>query len=109
MVGKTEEQLKDAKVPFVKGSFPFAANGRAMAAGVAVGFVKILADSDSDRILGAHILGPDAATLIAEIVAVMELGGSVEDLARTIHAHPTLPEAVREAALAAGEGAIHSG
>jgi dihydrolipoamide dehydrogenase len=107
-VGKTEEQLKQSKIPYKKGSFPFRANGRALASGDTEGFVKILVDKDTDRILGAHILGPHASALIAEIVAVMEFDGSAEDIGRTVHAHPTLPEAVREAALAAGEGAIHS-
>ena len=107
-VGKTEEQLKREGVAYEKGSFPFRANGRALAAGETDGFVKILADADSDRILGAHLLGAHASSLIAEIVTSMSFAASAEDLARTIHAHPTLSEAVREAALAAGEGAIHT-
>ena len=106
-VGKTEEELKQAGTAYKKGSFPFRANGRALASGDSDGFVKILVDEDTDRILGAHILGPHASALIAEIVAVMEFSGSAEDIGRTVHAHPTLSEAVKEAALAAGEGAIH--
>jgi dihydrolipoamide dehydrogenase len=107
-VGSTEEQLKQAGTHYEKGSFPFRANGRAIASGDTEGFVKILVDPDGDRILGAHILGPHASSLIAEIVTVMELGGSAEDIGRTVHAHPTLAEAVKEAALATGTGAIHS-
>ena len=106
-VGKTEEELKGAGVAYEKGSFPFRANGKALATGETDGFVKILTNAETDRILGAHIVGPHASILIAEIVSVMEFGGSAEDLGRTVHAHPTLSEAVREAALSAGEGAIH--
>lgn len=106
-VGSTEEELKSAGRPYSKGSFPFRANGRALASGETEGFVKILADKETDAILGAQILGPQASALIAEIVSVMAFNGSAEDIGRTIHAHPTLPEAVKEAALAAGEGAIH--
>ena len=106
-VGSSEEELKSAGRPYAKGSFPFRANARALASGETEGFVKILADSETDAILGAHILGPHASALIAEIVAVMAFGGSAEDIGRTVHAHPTLPEAIKEAALAAGEGAIH--
>jgi len=108
MVGLTEEQLKKTGTAYEKGSFPFRANGRALASGETDGFVKLLTDADTDRILGAHILGSQASALIAEVVSVMAMEGSSEDLARTIHAHPTLPEAIREAALAAGTGAIHS-
>ncbi|MAG13835.1 MAG: dihydrolipoyl dehydrogenase [Spirochaetales bacterium] len=108
MVGKTEEQLKGAGAAYENGSFPFRANGRALASGETEGFVKLLTDADSDRILGAHILGQHAASLIAEVVSVMAIDGSAEDLARTSHAHPTLPEAIREAALAVGTGSIHS-
>lgn len=107
-VGKTEEQLKTEKIPYKKGTFQFRANGRALAAGDTEGFVKILGHTETDRILGAHILGPMAATLIAEIVAVMEFGGSTEDIARTVHGHPTLSEAIREAALAVDNRSIHS-
>ena len=108
-VGKTEEELKKYKTPYKKGSFPFRANGRALAAGDSDGFVKILAHAQTDRILGAHIVGPQASALIAEIVAVMEFAGSSEDIGRTVHAHPTLPESVREAALAVDGLAIHGG
>jgi len=106
-VGQTEEQLKDAGVPYRTGKFPFTANGRARAMAATDGFVKILAHKDTDRILGCHILGPDAGTLIHEIVAVMEFGGSAEDVARTCHGHPTLSEAVKEAALAVDGRPIH--
>jgi dihydrolipoamide dehydrogenase len=98
-VGKTEEQLKQEGIDYAKGSFPFRANGRALAIDSTEGSVKLLADRRTDRVLGAHIIGPWASDLIAEIVAVMEFGGSAEDIARTVHAHPTLTEAVKEAAL----------
>jgi dihydrolipoamide dehydrogenase len=106
-VGKTEEQLKEAGVAYKVGKFPFSANGRARAMNMTDGFVKILADAKTDRILGAHILGPEAGTLIAELVLGMEFSASAEDIARTCHAHPTLEEAVKEAALAADGRAIH--
>ncbi len=106
-VGKTEEQLEEADIDYEVGSFPFAANGRARAMSATDGFVKILADAETDRVLGVHIIGRDAGTLIAEAVAVMEFGGSAEDIARTCHAHPSLNEAVKEAALALAERAIH--
>lgn len=99
-VGKTEEQLKEEGVEYKAGKFPFLANSRARAIGQSEGFVKVLADAKTDRVLGAHIIGPDAGTLIAEVVSVMEFGGAAEDIARTCHAHPTLNEAVKEAALA---------
>ncbi len=99
-VGKTEEQLKEAGTAYKVGKFPFSANSRARANLATEGFVKILADAKSDKILGAHIIGPDAGTLIHEAVIVMEFGGSAEDLARSFHGHPTLNEAVKEAALA---------
>ena len=99
-VGKTEEQLKEEGVPYKSGQFPFQANGRALAMDATFGFVKILAHEETDRVLGAHIVGPWASDLIAEAVSVIEFGGSAEDIARTSHAHPTLPEAFREAALA---------
>lgn len=108
MLGRTEEQLKAEGTHYAKGSFSFGANGRALAMGQATGFVKLLADEHSDRILGAHIVGPGAGDLIAELVTVMEMKGSVEDVARIIHAHPTLPEAVREAAMALRGHSIHS-
>jgi len=106
-VGKTEEELKGANVAYAVGKFPFTANSRARAAGDADGFVKLLADAKTDRLLGAHIIGPDAGTLIHECVMAMEFGGSAEDVARAFHAHPTLNEAVKEAALAVAGRAIH--
>jgi len=107
-VGKTEEQLKEAGVAYKVGKFPFSANSRARVAAHTEGLVKILADAASDRILGAHIIGPDAGTLIHEVVVAMEFGGSAEDLARSFHGHPTLNEAVKEAAMAVDGRAIHS-
>jgi dihydrolipoamide dehydrogenase len=99
-VGRSEEQLKEAGVAYKVGKFPFTANSRARASGETDGFVKILADATTDRVLGAHVIGPDAGTLIAELVLALEFGVSSEDVARTSHAHPTLNEAVKEAALA---------
>lgn len=107
-VGKSEEQLKEAGIPFRKGSFNFGGNGRAVAMDAMFGFVKILAHEESDRILGAQIVGPWASDLISELVTVMEFGGSAEDVARTVHSHPTLTEAVKEAALAVDKRALHS-
>jgi dihydrolipoamide dehydrogenase len=106
-IGQTEEALKAAGIPYSVGKFPFTANGRARAIGMTEGFVKILADKTTDRVLGAHIIGPDAGTLIAEIATAMEFGASAEDIARTCHAHPTLSEAVKEAALAVEGRALH--
>jgi len=106
-VGKTEEQLKEAGVEYRKGIFPFQANSRARANLDAEGQVKILADAKTDRILGAHILGPDAGTVIHEICMAMEFGASAEDVARMCHGHPTLSEAVKEAALAVDGRPIH--
>ncbi|MDX1594054.1 MAG: FAD-dependent oxidoreductase, partial [Gammaproteobacteria bacterium] len=106
-VGKTEQELKSAGVDYRVGSFPFAANGRARAMEQAAGMVKIIADAKTDRILGGHIVGPAASELIAEIVLAMEFGASSEDIARTIHAHPTLSESVHEAALAVDGRALH--
>jgi dihydrolipoamide dehydrogenase len=106
-IGKTEEQLKSEGVAYSVGKFPFTANGRARAMGDTDGFVKILADKATDRILGAHIIGPDAGTLIAELATAMEFGASSEDVARTCHAHPSLNEAVKEAALAVEGRALH--
>ncbi len=106
-VGKTEEELKEAGVDYQVGKFPFTANSRARCNADTEGFVKVLADAKTDRILGAHIIGPDAGTLIHEVVVAMEFGASAEDLARTCHAHPTLNEAVKEAALAVEGRAIH--
>lgn len=99
-VGQTEEQLKAAGVNYKVGKFPFMANGRARAMNATEGFVKILADAKSDRVLGCHIVGAEAGTLISEVTLAMEFGGSSEDIARTCHAHPTLEEVVKEAALA---------
>ena len=99
-VGKTEDELKAASIPYRKGVFPFAANGRARALGHTEGRVKILAHKTTDRILGVHIIGPRAGDLIAEGVCAIEFGASSEDIARTSHAHPTLAEVVKEAALA---------
>jgi len=107
-VGVTEEQLKEAGHPYKVGKFSFMGNARAKANFAADGFVKILADKNTDRILGAHIIGPMAGDLIHEICVAMEFGASAQDLALTCHAHPTYSEAVREAALACGDGAIHS-
>ncbi len=106
-VGKTEEQLKEAGVAYKSGKFPFMANGRARAMAAIDGFVKILADAKTDRVLGCHIVGPEAGTLIAEVALAMEFGASAEDIARTCHAHPTLNEAVKEAALAVDGRPIH--
>ena len=106
-VGRSEEELKDAGVLYKVGKFPFTANPRARIMGSAEGMVKILADAKTDRILGVHIFGPEAGTMIHEAVVAMEFGGSAEDVARICHAHPTLSEAVHEAALAVGARAIH--
>jgi dihydrolipoamide dehydrogenase len=106
-VGSTEEQLKEEKVAYRVGKFPFSANGRARAMAMTEGFVKILADQTTDRVLGAHIIGANAGDLIAEIVLGMEFGTAAEDIARTSHAHPTLNEAIKEAALAVDGRAIH--
>ncbi|MBO1078699.1 dihydrolipoyl dehydrogenase [Roseomonas haemaphysalidis] len=106
-VGETEEELKARGQEYKSGKFPFMANGRARAMGDTDGFVKILADKATDRVLGCHIIGPDAGTLIAEVAIAMEFGASAEDVARTCHAHPTLNEAVKEAALAVDGRALH--
>ena len=106
-VGQTEEELKAAGIAYNVGKFPFTANGRARAMGATDGFVKLLADKATDRLLGAHIVGPDAGTLIAELTTAMEFGASAEDVARTCHAHPSLSEAVKEAALAVAGRALH--
>ena len=107
-VGKTEEELKAEGVDYKAGKFLFLANGRAKANQTTDGFVKVLADAKTDRVLGVHIVGPMAGELIHEAAVLMEFGGSAEDLARTCHAHPTLSEAVKEAALAVAGRAIHS-
>lgn len=106
-VGKTEEQLKAEGVTYKSGKFPFMANGRARAMNAIDGFVKILSDAKTDRVLGCHIIGPEAGTLISEVTLAMEFGGSSEDIARTCHAHPTLEEVVKEAALAVLGRPIH--
>jgi dihydrolipoamide dehydrogenase len=106
-VGKTEEELKAAGIAYNVGKFPFTANGRAKVNKTTDGFVKVLADAASDRILGVHMIGPHVGELIAEAAIIMEFGGSSEDLARTCHAHPTLTEAVKEAALAVDKRTIH--
>ncbi len=106
-VGRTSEQLKDRDIKFNSGVFPLLANGRALAMGSSKGMVKVLSDAETDHILGVHIFGPNASELIAEAVLAMEFTASAEDLARTIHAHPTLSEALHEAAMAADGRAIH--
>jgi dihydrolipoamide dehydrogenase len=106
-VGKSEEQLKQAGVAYNAGKFPFTANGRAKVNLTSEGFVKILADAKTDRVLGMHIVGADAGNMIAEAAVAMEFGAAAEDIARTCHAHPTLPEAVKEAAMAVAKRAIH--
>jgi dihydrolipoamide dehydrogenase len=106
-VGKTEEELKSAGTAYSVGKFPFTANGRAKVNRTTEGFVKVLSDAKTDRVLGVHIVGADAGTMISEATVVMEFGGSAEDIARTCHPHPTLSEAVKEAALSVGKRAIH--
>lgn len=106
-VGKTEEELKEAGRAYSKGTFPFSANGRARALARTEGQVKMLADAETDRILGVHILGPRAGDLIAEVAVAVEMGASAEDLARSVHAHPTLAEVVKEAALAVDGRSLH--
>lgn len=106
-VGKTEEELKEAGIAYAVGKFPFTANGRAKVNKTTDGFVKVIADARTDRILGVHMIGPHVGELIAEAAVLMEFGGSAEDLARTCHAHPTLSEAVKEAALAVDKRALH--
>jgi dihydrolipoamide dehydrogenase len=106
-VGRTEEELKAAGIAYKVGKFPFTANGRARAMRQTDGFVKVLADAETDRVLGVHIIGASAGELIQEASVLMEFGGSAEDLARTCHAHPTMSEAVKEAAMAVDKRAIH--
>ncbi|MCB1056717.1 MAG: dihydrolipoyl dehydrogenase, partial [Acidobacteria bacterium] len=106
-VGKTEEELTAAEIPYKKGVFPFIANGRARAIGETEGQVKILAHAETDRVLGVHILGASAGDLIAEAAVAIEFGASSEDIARSSHAHPTLAEILKEAALAVDGRAIH--
>ncbi len=107
-VGKTEEQLKEEGRAYKVGKFPYMGNARAKAVFQGDGFVKLLADAETDRVLGAHIIGPAAGELIHEICVAMEFGASAQDVALTCHAHPTFSEAVREAALACGDGPIHA-
>jgi len=107
-VGKTEEQLKEHNIKYKIGKFPFMANSRAKAINESQGFVKILADDRTDKVLGAHIIGPNAGEMIAEIAIAMEFGASAEDIARTCHAHPTFSEAIKEAALSVDKRPIHS-
>jgi dihydrolipoamide dehydrogenase len=106
-VGKTEEELKKDGIAYNTGKFPFTANGRAKVNHTTDGFVKVLADAKTDRVLGVHIVGPEAGNLIMEVAVAMEFGASSEDIARTCHAHPTLTEAVKEAALAVEKRALH--
>jgi dihydrolipoyl dehydrogenase len=106
-VGKSEEQLKEAGIQYLKGAFPFRGNGRARTLGQVEGMIKVLADAKTDRILGVHILGPHSGDLINEAATAISFGASSEDLARTCHVHPTLGEALREAALAVAGRAIH--
>ena len=107
-VGLSEEELKESGIGYRSGKFPFLANSRARSSGLdQAGFVKILVDEKVDTIVGAHIIGPDAGTLIAELTLAMEFSASAEDVARTCHAHPTLNEAIKEAALAACSQPIH--
>ena len=106
-LGKTEDELKENQINYSKGVFPFSANSRARAINHTDGFVKILSDKNSDKVLGVHIIGHEAGNLVHEVATAMSFGGSAEDIARTCHGHPTLNEAVKEAALAAGTGAIH--
>jgi dihydrolipoamide dehydrogenase len=106
-VGKSEEDLKAAGVEYKVGKFPMTANGRAKVNRTTEGFIKILADAKTDRILGVHMIAAQASEMIAEAAVIMEFGGSAEDLARTCHAHPTLTEAVKEAAMAVAKRTIH--
>ncbi len=106
-IGKTEEQLKEAGIAYNVGKFPFAANARAKSVGMTEGFVKVLADKETDRVLGCHIIGAEAGTMITEIGIAMEFGASSEDVARTCHPHPTLAETIKEAAMAAHGKPIH--
>ncbi|RYH29313.1 dihydrolipoyl dehydrogenase, partial [archaeon] len=106
-VGQTEEQLKKAGVTYSKGTFPFQANSRARCTGDSEGMVKILTDKETDKILGMHIIGPNAGEMIAEGVLAMEYGAAAEDIGRTCHAHPTLSEALKEACMAAYDKPIH--
>ena len=106
-IGKTEQQLKKEKIKYKIGKFPFLANSRARVNNETEGFVKIIADEKSDKVLGAHMIGPDVGTMIAEVALAMEFGASSEDIARTCHAHPTYTEAIKESALAVDKRPIH--
>ncbi len=106
-VGKTEQELKEDGIAYNSGVFPFVASGRALAANDSDGMVKMLADAETDRILGCHVIGPSAADLVQSMVIAMEFGSSAEDIGLTVFGHPTLSEAVHEAALAVGGHAIH--
>jgi dihydrolipoamide dehydrogenase len=106
-VGRTEEDLRAAGVDYKIGKFPFSANSRARCTGATDGFVKLLADAKTDRLLGAHIIGAEAGTLIHECVMAMEFQASAEDVARAFHGHPTMNEAIKEAAFAVAGRAIH--
>ena len=107
-VGRTEEELKEMNIPYATGRFNFMGNGRARCMDETEGFVKILAHAETGRVLGVHIIGPSASDMIAEAVTVMTYGGSAEDIAMTFHAHPTLSEAMKEAALDVEKRAIHT-
>ena len=106
-VGKNEQELKEEKIPYKIGTFPFSANSRAKTNLDTEGMVKMIADSETDRLLGCHIIGPNAGEMIAEATLALEYGASTEDIARTCHAHPTLAEAFKEAAMATYSKAIH--
>ena len=108
VIGKTEEQLKEGNIKYKVGKFPFMANSRAKTVNNAEGFVKILADEKTDKVLGVHMIGSHVGEMIAEMAVAMEFGASSEDIARTCHAHPTFSEAVKEAALSVDKRAIHS-
>ena len=108
-VGKTEEELTQANIEFKTGSFPFAASGRALASGESTGFIKVIADKKTDTILGVHAFGPSAADIVQQGVVAMEFGASAEDLGLTIFSHPTVSEALHEAAMAVNGQAIHIG
>lgn len=107
-VGATEQALKEKGIAYKAGRFPFAANGRALGHNDTRGFIKVISDAKTDKLLGVHMIGPGVSELVAEAVAHMEYGGSAEDLGRTIHAHPTLSEVLKEAALGANKMAIHA-
>jgi dihydrolipoamide dehydrogenase len=107
-VGQTEQALKEKGIAYKAGKFPFSVNGRALGHNDTRGFIKVLSDAKTDKLLGVHMIGPNVSELVAEAVAHMEYGGSAEDLGRTIHAHPTLSEVLKEASLGANKMAIHA-